>query len=70
MAALVIGVQAFLPLFRGWGGTPGLGKGILAFSGYTHYLMGNSALTLCIRRKFPKAFSYETRSVLRVNYSV
>lgn len=67
MAAPVIRVLALLPSFQGG---PGLGKEILAFSDCTHYLMCPPALIICIRSRFHKPFSCETRLVIRVNYSV
>lgn len=67
MAAPVVRVLAFLPVFQGG---PGLGKGILAFSDCTHDFICPSALIICIRSRFHKPFSCETRLVTRVNYSV
>lgn len=65
MAAPIMRVLAFQPL-----GAPGLGKGIWAFSDCTHYLIRPCILTICIRSRFHKPFSCETRWVIRVNYSV
>lgn len=48
----------------------GLGKGALALSDRTRYLMGNSALTLCIsvhQEQISQAFFFEIRLVIRVN---
>ena len=72
MAAPVVRGLAFLPLPRGG---LGLGKGVWAFSLCTQYLPWPSVLILCTlimgtRDRFHKPFSYETRLVIRVNYSV
>lgn len=67
MAAPIIRVLAFLPVFQGG---PGLRKGILAFSDCTHDFICPSALIICTRSWFHKPFSCETRLVTRVNYSV
>lgn len=67
MAAPVIRVPAPHPLSQGG---PGPGEGIWAFSDCTHYLIWLSAFIMCIRSRFHKRFSCETRLVMRVNYSV
>lgn len=65
--APIMGIWTLLPVSQGG---PSLGKRILAFPEWAHYLVCPSSRRAWIRTRFHKPVSCETRLLIRVNYSV